>query len=453
MGEIAVALENALSLLVADRETTRQAALEVAAEAGYTDRIEAGLYLNHDGTFSSTPQTDTMPVGRISAADIGGLFATRFNDGLTRAELDLVMALLAGLTLRQDSQQSGVAYETRRKQMKSVLDKSGLPRQGMLLMMMTTLISTWIHGRRAPPKKGEALIHARLDRFYPEGLRVHELQMSSGRSLTVIDIGPAGGRPVLYMHGGFVPGFPEAGGADVLWKMNARVLIPVRPGFFKVSLKPVDQFVDDVIEFERVFGIADAPLMSQAAGGFYALQRLQRDFDSDRRVVISSLQYRGPDAPEDARRHHRGLTALARQSPHLVAGTLRALLPLVGTLRGSKALYHRMYSNSPADLIRIEDPAHVARVRDYLLNVAVFNIPGIASDYAMSLEDWTRWLPEALPNATFLFGADDPFSCHDLTAPRLRRRGAKVIVRTGHGQNSILSEGASFLGHALGEVK
>ncbi|MCZ4271859.1 hypothetical protein [Maritalea porphyrae] len=86
---------------------------------------------DHQTPLALTPVPDWL---------IAATFTMEFDATLTNSELQLLKQLLCSKSLREISAEDGVSYETRRNQLKKVLEKSNLNRQVTLLLVMSNLL-------------------------------------------------------------------------------------------------------------------------------------------------------------------------------------------------------------------------------------------------------------------------------------------------------------------------
>ncbi|MFK7751907.1 MAG: alpha/beta fold hydrolase [Sedimentitalea sp.] len=179
---------------------------------------------------------------------------------LSRAELDVVRNLLAGLSLREIAQSSGRSEHTVRNQAKAVLAKTGAPGQVDLVRLVVFLINQDVRTR--PVAKIEAPL--------PDEMR----RMRGGRAMQVFRFGPPDGQPVIFLHGMLDSVSPlRFLQADCL-RHGWHVLAPMRPGFGRSDRvarpdQALDVFCEHMRELIDSEKLQRPVLLSQMGGALY----------------------------------------------------------------------------------------------------------------------------------------------------------------------------------------
>lgn len=417
---------------------------------------DGGLLLGDDGLFRPLVLNDEdLPGVRIPRDVVGRLFAGRFDENLTPAELSVLMALLCGKSLREMSDSESVSYETRRNQLASLRQKSGARRQVELVMIMSVLLVNFVNEKPRDTPDDDAHLNWYLEKYYTDRYRLHCPRLPSGRDLLVVDFGPVGGRPALLMHSAFFTFLPSPWEADELERRNLRILVPIRPGYF--SVRPADDdpvasvrlFAEDVADFARLFNICTVPILSQTYGVLSAILTARHLEEHAPPLVISAPQYAPTTDGAPMSRNHSGWVDLARRHPRLLTPALGLLgRALVASRRFDRA-YNKMYAESEPDRRLIESPARRPWLQDLLQLGLVSNIVGMRADVVTGAEDWTVELAQLVSPVRLLYGAHDPYSNHGQIADRLAAAGASVTVIDDYGQNSIVFRSEPLLSAAL----
>ncbi|NOX73934.1 MAG: hypothetical protein GXP03_10050 [Alphaproteobacteria bacterium] len=248
-------------------------------------------------TFLATP-ADIDPSVLLSVADVGQVFTARFQQELTRSETRLLMQLIAGGHLPEISKQDGVSYDTRRNQLASIRHKAGRARQSEVIVIMAVLCANYLKKFDSRAAGIGSEIINLYSRYYQPDFRMHRPTMSSGRELTIVDVGPVGGRKLVFMHPVFFPIAPLPHEAGLLHENNIRVLTPVRPGHYGVPLKRansariLDEFSDDFIEFLKVIGAESAPVVSHTYGIASAIAVAAKRRGETQGLLVTSPRFR-----------------------------------------------------------------------------------------------------------------------------------------------------------------
>jgi DNA-binding CsgD family transcriptional regulator len=426
----------------------------VARTEGTFESTSDAIALDSDGSFSFLPSGAKGGGATVlSIDDVGKVFAARFGSSLSDVEARLLCGLLSALTLREIAEADGVSYETRRNQLKSVLEKAGINRQAELLMVMSALVVGEIHTRTVIDDEAGAPLRSYLSKNFPTTWRVHVPTLENRRRLLVADLGPPDGRPLIYSHSPFFPVFPLPHAAEILNQRGVRILLPVRPGYFGRPVEPGDAanpiaaFAEDFMSFVRLFNLGDVPIYAQSLG-LLPLLELGRD------AVVGPVHAFSPQYHPDASssrppRHIRGVLALLKRSPGLV----KVALKVVGDrLIGYEKLlghYARLYRDSPADTALLGDPRTQAWAPEVLAKGAIRNLDGIVNDF-VSAALWTEKLGGLPKGARFVFGEEDRYALWDISAPLIRKAGFDVDIVAGWGQNSSVFDAAAVFDRVFG---
>lgn len=321
--------------------------------------------------------------------------------GLSRAEVDLVRQLLGGRTLRQIAEDSGRSEHTVRNQAKSVLAKTGAPGQVDLIRMVVFLIR---------PRGASDGAFAGFGAF-PETLMRME---STGKTVQVMQFGPRGGRPVIFLHG-MIDGLAAVFFLrEELAAANIRMIVPVRPGFGKSD--PVARGEDalDVLEahvrevIERL-SLRRPVLMCHLAGNIYGQVLVRRlgkllagllSISGNPPVTRVSQLARMP-------RRQRVVAYTARFAPALLPTILRAGIAQVdgqGVDHFRKALFapgtHDAGVIERLDLTELLHAGFRFSVEQGMI--------GFATDSHLVVYDWSRHLGPLEVPVIMLHGERDP---------------------------------------------
>lgn len=194
--------------------------------------------------------------------------------GLTPAELRLARRLDTGETLREAADALGVAFNTVRVQVRSLMEKVGVRRQGELLLALKQfegLLSA------VGPAMSNATSTAPY-RPYAVGPGLRLFVLPDGRRLAYRDYGPADGRPVLLFHDSMGSSLALPSTDDVAAALSLRLIVPERPGFGQSDPSPSYSFASvaaDYLALAEGIGAPAPRLLGVASGGAFALAAAQ----------------------------------------------------------------------------------------------------------------------------------------------------------------------------------
>lgn len=195
--------------------------------------------------------------------------------------------------------------------------------------------------------------------------REHRLRLADGRIVTCLELGDAGGSPILYFHG--YPGSRLEGrlAADAARRHGLRILAPDRPGFGESTFLPgrtIGAWAADVAELADRFELARFAVVGISGGGPYALACAARIPGRLSRVaVVGAL---GPLACEpritrEMVRLNRLALALAARSPFLARLAVEFAVQWL-RWHPERRLAHMMATAPPADRRVLADPGYRA---------------------------------------------------------------------------------------------
>lgn len=411
-------LRSAVSISLEDPTSS---AIEIFNDANEAVQAELetnadGLYLLPAGSFSrDNTQNSVPPQNFISDADIVAIFHLRFHNAITPAECQVLKSTLCGQSLREMSNDKNVSYETRRNQMSSLRNKSGLKRQTELVLTMSVLLTSTVHSKSTQQTSVE--LPAYLNKFYPNNHRIMNPVLSSGRTLKIIDLGPATGRPMIYMYAAFYPFFPLPHQQKVLEELNIRVLIPLRPGFFElpVSVKNaeerLDNFVADTFEFIDVFNLREAPIFSNENGTMAALKLLQAQ-PNLKKVLLTSLAINHLDKKLGSKitpviNSVFAWRKIVNANPELSMEIVKIFAKKYNTADKTIALYKKWYNRSKRDQSILDELENKDWMFELSKMVSSEMLPGFMLDRVAYTKDIVALIPDGQKNLTLLLSKHD----------------------------------------------
>jgi len=404
-----------------------------------------GIHLMPDGRLIeprqpgfAKQQTGTL----IADTKIAQIFEARYGAPLTEAELRLLRGLVAGMSLKEISAADGVSYQTRRNQLKAVMEKSGATRQAELVATMTTLLVLSATRNADDQQKAQGRIRSFLDEFYPTKARVYSPHFGAYRSLLVLDLGPTDGMPVLHMHSAFFPVFPFPSEMALLDELNLRVITPMRPGFFGMPVAwetPVEErvegFTTALAGFLEDFDLADAPVFCHAHGIISAVSLCRRLGNRVPRLVVHGGQHTAPEQQVRHPPHIRAHFKLLEKSPRLLLELYRLLAQAVARPAKLHDTLAKVFGKSAADMSALSDPARQAWLYQIISRVGRDNVPGIVADTQAMQTDWVSQLTMLPMPVTLFYGRDDRYSNFDQIAAQVA--GTEIDLRLQDDQGLI----------------
>lgn len=331
---------------------------------------------------------------------------------LSRAELELVRHLMAGLSLRQIAERTHRSEHTVRNQSKAVLAKTGSPSQAALIRLVAVLC------RDADARAGAGAGDGAGDKdFGGERLR---LKTADGRGFDLYRFGAPGGRPVLFLHGMMESLATLAVHGPAFRRRGLQVLAPVRAGYGRSDpLSRPEQAVEAALaQADAIWAACDpgrAVVIGHMAGALHAHalaahapERVAGIVSVSGGVPIRSLG----DLRSMAKRQ-RVVAYTARLAPALLPTILRAGIAQIDSEMVDEfaaAIYPRG-SRDHETLMRSD--LHEVICEAYRFSVTQGH-HGFLGDAFVIVRDWSRYLAAPEVPLHLLHGVEDPAVTIDL---------------------------------------
>lgn len=381
-----------------------------------------GIHLCPDGRIVDASQPDPGASQRgifIADTKIGQIFSSRYGSPVTETETRVLRGLIAGMTLKEISTADGVSYQTRRNQLKAIMEKARVTRQTELVVTISTLLVLSATQDEDKSRLAQGKIRDFVDRYYPKQARIFSPRLADGTSMLILDMGPPTGMPVLHMHSAFFPVFPFPPDMSALTALNLRVITPMRPGFFGLPVDwqapaevRIENFTGALAGFLDDFDLADIPVFSHAHGIVAAISLCRRLGNRVPRLIGHGAQYVVPDQQFRQRVHIRGHFRLLERSPRLLVEVYRLLAHAVVRPTKLKETLENIFGDSLPDMAALSDPAYQAWLFHIISKVGRDNIPGIVSDIQTTQEDWLKPLMSLSMPISLIYGREDSYSNH-----------------------------------------
>lgn len=392
-------------------------ALERQGHIGAGLALKAHLALIAEGDDEHPARIMVLPDGAMAHA-LRGILR---QEEMTAAELRLLKQLICGAGLAEAARADGVSHETRRTQFKSLARKFGARSQAELTSRAIVQLLLETGTARPPAREGtDDRFIALADEFLP-GARCHELQGADGARHRLIDLGPADGRPVVFLHPQILPDFrPED--LDLLRAHGMRFIVPLRHGAMSVAGPDMsaDEHLDHAcagIELARAhFAGGRADLLACLSGAAFGIEYARRHPER-----VASLAFVGAPAIPAAGssttgRLRAGLFRLATYDGALFARVMDFFGRRINQPETFRRLLANYYRPCPADLAIIEAEYAAPHGGERLRKLCAASMRSIRQDFHHQTS--LRWqdLPQDRFPVTFIHGAKD--NTHPLPAVR-----------------------------------
>lgn len=347
------------------------------------------------------------PIALLSIADIGwserigAILSSVF--GLTEAECEVARGITSGATSEQIAAARGRSTTTVQTQVKAILRKLDVRTQTELVRLIASLTQIDLSSR---PNGGAAAIllpHTRTT-----------LTMPGGRALSVVTLGPANGRPALFIHG-MLDGYgATAGCLEELQRRGIRLIVPIRPGFGSsmpdsTAGDAPRKFAADLEAVIDHFGIDRCPVIGHMAGSVYAFAaasvlgpRISGILAVSGGVPIVSARQFAIMTPRQ-----RIVAYTARYTPRLLPLILRSGIALLDN-GGQHAFMKALYENAPLDFEIARRPdVFPVLCEGYRITVAQGH-KAFEIDSQEVVRDWSEYVTASDQRVILLHGRHDP---------------------------------------------
>ncbi|MCB1685572.1 MAG: alpha/beta fold hydrolase [Pseudomonadales bacterium] len=212
--------------------------------------------------------------------------------GLTDAEAQVTLSIARGLTLKQTASELGISVNTARNHLQATFAKSGINRQGDLVLVITQL-SVILAATTSEETPSAARSVASIRPTPPQ----HFMILPDGRRIAYRTYGDPMGEPVVFFHESIGSSrLPPGTDADAK-RRNLHLIAPERPGFGLSDGDPDCDYrsvCDDLQALLSHLRIQRATLIGNLSGGAFALSMAALKPALVRHVLLTAARPPGP---------------------------------------------------------------------------------------------------------------------------------------------------------------
>lgn len=341
---------------------------------------------------------------------------------LSNAEIDIVSLLVEGQDLPEIAAARDRSLNTVRTQLKAILRKTHTRTQSALIRLALSLAAHL-------PETGEG-----------ERLRadVDFLSMPSGRRMPWRSLGPANGRPVLFIHG-MLDGIALTDAAlKLLHRKRIRLIAPERPFFGSapgVSASPQDavvRFADDLDALCAQLRIESSVVVGHMAGSVYAFGLASRHPGRVRGIVnvAGGVPILSPRQFDLMSPRQRLVAFTARYAPAALPFILRAGIRQIDA-GGEHSFVGALYQSSPLDQAALRRQDVFEIVTDGVRYAVEQGHHAFEIDSYHVVRDWSDLVEASTCPVTLVHGRHDPVVAAgsvEAFHQRLGRRGRLQMI-------------------------
>lgn len=278
---------------------------------------------------------------------------------LSKSELNLLIQILCGMTLKEAAITDNVTYETKRSQFKSLAARTGFHTQSEVIRNTLSCLMTYVmelfhtfytgashHGDEA---------WKFLNSYYPGIFRYHQIEMNDGQKLRVADTGPIGGDPVIWLHSQTLP-CPKQLSNDWPLERNIRLLIPLREGFLEETdtryskAGHIDRCTNDLVAVVKHFCGGKARVVANSTGVPYAINMAVKFPEHVEHITFCASSYLGHYHNQPVRKLVNGVKNLVTKNELLIARMFERYLSKMSSLAGILEVLESSYKDSNWDM-------------------------------------------------------------------------------------------------------
>ncbi len=331
---------------------------------------------------------------------LGAMLAEVFQ--LSPKEVAVVEDIAHGHSLNDIAKRRNRSTHTVRAQTKSVLRKTGASSQSDIIRLVSTLSPFTEAPRDVVSGQGFKTATARPQR------------LPDNRIMAVHEIGPAAGRPAIFIHGMLDGTSLPDRAVKMLNDRNIRLICPIRPGFGEagaptVKVGALDQFAHDLSQLIAVMRIERPIVIGHMSGALYAYAAAHHLRNAIGGVVsvsggvpIESLKQFREMAPRQ-----RTVAFTARFAPALLPAILRAGISLIDN-DNSNAFMNALYPKGHFDRKIAETCDLVPLLYDGYRFTVAQGSKGFEVDSHHVIRDWSDMVEGCTVPVICVHGIHDP---------------------------------------------
>lgn len=307
---------------------------------------------------------------------------------LTETELAVLRMLCDGLTGKEIADARGRSVETIKKQINSLLGKTGMHSQGHIIQLVTSILHVC---KPTPTLAAKDVGRWRAKRSFITKI---EHDLGDDRHLSALHYGRIGGFPILLLHGNTQPSVTEQS-AELTADAGLQIIAPFKPGMGGTSpyahgFAPA-AYIEDCLALLDRLSIERCPVAGVTMDGHYAVEAALRHGERVSAVgcINTGAPLSGDDAFQRMPESPRRTLVVARDEPDMLLTPYSiAAHAFASTDEGRDMVFRLAYQDAPADIAALHCPqVRAAAVRD--LAFVMSDPRGTVEDLAYWMRDWT----------------------------------------------------------------
>ena len=332
---------------------------------------------------------------------------------LTPSEHRLLALLLSGLDLRSAAEAAGARYDTKRKQIRQIMEKAGVGSQAALLREMSLRISASVLDELLRPEQRNPEVALAQD-LYGRDIVIHSITIGESHDVPIWELGARRGQPVLYFHSMLAPLVFTSDAAEALKARNLRLLMMPRH-FFTArdgAGPPQRQLLAALADAVEYLCGEPVICLGESAGCAWAAH-FARHFPKrvSEAVFVAAPQAGTPDALAElgpgAATILSEVSSKIRSDERVIAGLTRIYNSIARVPGLARRSLDFMLRRAPSDLATIDAAFRDLRLAEWLRLIANKAARASIDEVAHLQSDWVGDIFALDRPVRFVHGAED----------------------------------------------
>lgn len=333
---------------------------------------------------------------------------------LTPSEYQLVSLLLCGRDLRAAADIAGASYDTKRKQLRLVMEKFGVHAQTALVRSVTLDISAYVLDAiiRPEQRSPETVL---AQEVYGRDIVIHSVSIGGADDVPIWEFGARRGHPMLFFHSMLAPIIFTPDMVRTLKALNLRVLMMPRHFYKTRDGQGAPQLqamaaLADVVDY-----LCDEPVicLGESAGCAWAAH-FARHFPErvQELVFVATPQAGRPEAlpvqlPRSATLFAEVSTKI-RTDDRVISGMTRIYNSIARVPSLARRTLDFMLRQAPSDLATVDEAFAHLRLADWLRLIANTAVRASIDEVAHLQSNWVQDIFKLDLPMRFIHGDEDP---------------------------------------------
>ena len=396
--------------------------------------------IQHDHSNFDQQNLRGLVVSEILFNEVLGLF--NIGRRITTAERHLAFQIVTGQSLREAADSDGLAFETKRAQLKSLCAKMQCSGQSDLLRVIIGQM-TYLQSISGVRNLQSELVEEFVGNYLCPDTRVILQRLPNGRSIHVFEIGPTNGKPILLIHGMLWPLLFQEYYMSLV-SHNIRLIVPLRSGYIGNftdydiygHTNMVEQSLEDIALFHHIFLNAAVPVIGHSYGGPIAVR-----YAAIHPLLVTKLVLVSINTGEnnDVNRNFIGRFFGGLKLMSNKKGVFRYLTwqfkKYYSDEKVVKRVLQKVFRDSEHDMQVLEGVGSKQSTYRWFVEMYQKSIPGIADDFLFVMEEWQESIPRIGGDILFIHGENDPLvdiSIIQKCATLGQSAKVRVVPKAGH---------------------